>query len=236
MGDSMEPNSTHRDEPGLESTLASMGPNELTDFALALEIEGVEKPDDSSRALEARGGLRRALTSFLPEKNHAFIGGIAALSYGARVGMTEDYDLLIGRDLLKDLTRLLEAQGAELMRTEPDIYFFHIKAAKLWIDVIVATSSLEIEALASVKTARYEGRRLRIVSPPHRAAMRVKAYAERPRRPAPFGGPPKIELDRQDILGLLRRKMIDPAAVRDVLRKHQPDLVPVFEGILAGGV
>src|SRR5437867_1339931 len=93
----------------LNMALTEMGPNHLTDFADALRIEGFRKPRKKGIYLvwESIGAFRTALVDFLQGKAHAFIGGVAARSYKAREVPTVDYDVMIARKHLKEITAFL---------------------------------------------------------------------------------------------------------------------------------
>lgn len=214
---------------GLDGALSEMGPNHLTEFADALVIEGVRKPGKEFYEMwDARGVFRGALADFLSGVNHAFIGGVASRSYGARLGPTQDYDVMIDREHLKGMTAFLEKRGATLKSTVEDTYQFRVASLKFDVDVRVARSSLDREALAKAKGASYEGRKLRIVRAEHLAAMKAKSYSER-REIIPQG-----PLDAEDIRGLIAVGKTTASAVRAVLRRHRPDLLPVLEEILSG--
>ena len=172
-----------REPAGLEEVLSEMGPNHATEFADALDIEGYRKPEEGYFPLwQPIGKFREALVGFLEDKAHAFIGGIAARSYGAREAPTQDYDVMIDSGHLKEMTAFLEKQGAVLKGTVEDTYMFRVEPLKFDFDVRVARSTMDREALARAKGATFGGRKLRIVTPEYLAAMKVKACDERNER------------------------------------------------------
>jgi len=211
---------------GLEEALSEMGPNHATDFADGLEIEGYRRPEKGFFPLwESIGKFREALVDFLKDTTHAFIGGIAVRSYGAREAPTMDYDVMVDSGQLKALTTFLEKQGAVLKSTAEDIYMFRVEPLKFDFDLRVAKSPMDREALASTKGAGFEGRKLRIVTPDYLAAMKVKAYSERKESE-------KGRLDASDVRGLIEIGATDRKAVESILKKHRPDLLPELEEIL----
>jgi len=218
---------------GLEEALWESGPNPLTEFADALQFEGKPMmPPDVQARWEDLGRFREALTAFLSGKNSvAFIGGVAVRSYGGILRMplrpTGDFDLLVDDALLKELTKFLETQGAVLDSTDEDTYFFYIKALSFHLDVTTARTPFMEECLATAKGAKFQERKLRIVTPTALVAMKVKAFSER-RNPA------KKEIDRKDVCGLLEAGATTEEAVREFLAKHRPDLLPTLAEILAG--
>jgi len=216
-----------RGELGLDEALSEMGPNHATEFADALEIEGFPKPKGGHFPLwESIGRFREALTDFLAGKDHAFIGGVAVRSYGAREAPTKDYDVMVDSRHLKEITSFLEGQGAALKGTVEDTYQFRVEHLKFDFDVRVATSPLDREALAAAKGATFSGRKLRIVQSDHLAAMKVKAYSERK-------GSVKGQLDASDVRGLIGVGATTEDAVRGALKKHRPDLLAELDEILA---
>lgn len=212
---------------GLGQALDEMGPNPLTEFADGLEIEGHPKPPGGHFPMwESIGRFRDALTEFLQGKDHAFIGGVAARSYAARGVPTKDFDVLVDVRHLKEFTSFLEADGARLAGTVEDTYAFRIPSLGFDFDVRVARSGLDQEALSKAKGASYAGRKLRIVAPEHLAAMKVKAYSERK-------DSDKGRLDASDIRGLLAVGATTEEAIRAVLEKHRPDLLPELDEVLS---
>jgi len=205
-----------------------MGPNHATEFADALEIEGYPKPKGGYYPVwESIGKFREALVDFLAGKEHAFIGGLAVRSYGAREGPTKDYDVMVDAAHLKELTEFLDREGAALKGTVADTYQFRVDALKFDFDLRVARSALDREALNMAKGATFGGRRLRIVTPEHLAAMKVKAYSERKESE-------KGRTDAADVRGLIEAARTTEEAVRKILEKHRPDLVPELEEIVKG--
>jgi hypothetical protein len=211
---------------GLGQALDEMGPNALTEFADGLEIEGHPKPPGGHFPMwESIGEFRDALTGFLQGKDHAFIGGVAARSYAARGVPTRDFVVLIDARHLKEFTSFLEREGAKFAGTVEDTYAFRIPSLGFDIDVRVARSPLDREALSKAKGASYAGRKLRIVSPHHLAAMKVKAYSERK-------DSDKGRLDASDIRGLLAVGATTEEGIRSLLKTHRPDLLPELDEVL----
>lgn len=212
--------------PGLDGALDEMGPNHLTGFADLLEIEGHPKPHGGHFPMwESIGKFRDAFTESLVAKDHAFIGGVAVRSYGARETPTKDYDVMVDPKHLREITAFLEAQGAELKDSVEDTYHFRVETLKLDFDLRVARSPMDREALSKAKGATYAGRKLRIVTPDYLAAMKVKAFSERK-------GSEKGRLDAADVRGLVEVGATTEDAVRDILKRHRPDLLPELDGIL----
>lgn len=212
---------------GLESALWEVGPNHLTEFADALQFEGKPKVSGAKqKKWEALGRFRDELTRFLADKKAAFIGGVAVRSYGGRTTPTIDYDVLIDSGLLKPMTRILETLGGSLQGTVEETYHFYIAGPEIDLDVRVARTSLDQEALATRKQAAWEGRRLGIVTPKALAAMKVKAYSERKKQP-------EGATDRADVKGLIAVGATTEQEVRRMLKKHRPDLLPELDEILA---
>jgi len=211
---------------GLEEALWEAGPNPVTDFADALEHEGrYDMPPDEKDRWEALGRFRDALTQFLAGKEAAFIGGVAVRSYGGRTTATVDFDFLVAPALLKDVTSFLESEGGELKGTVESTYSFRVKPCALNVDVRLAQSPLDQEALKNAGPSRFKGRKLRIVRPDFLAAMKVKAYSERK-------GQPEGDQDRKDVQGLVRVGSASPEAIREILKRHRPDLAPELDEIL----
>lgn len=214
---------------GLAEALSEMGPNHATEFADALAIEGVEKPIDGvHRVTESLGRFRDALVDFLQVKAHAFAGGVAVRSYGARVTPTNDYDFLIDPAQLSDVMAFMEGQRAVLQGVSEDTFLFTLKFETLifHVDVLAARSPLHREVLEKAKAAFYAGRKLRIATPDCLAAMKVKAYHERLDED-------KRRTDRADVVGLLTTRQASESGIRDILKRHRPDLLPVLDEILA---
>jgi len=211
---------------GLEEALWEAGPNPVTDFADALECEGrYDMPPDEKDRWEALGRFRDALTQFLAGKEAAFIGGVAVRTYGGRTTATVDFDFLVAPSLLKDVTSFLESEGAELKGTVESTYSFRVKPCALNVDVRLAQSALDQEALQTGGTSRFRGRQLGIVRPDFLAAMKVKAYSERK-------GQSEGDQDRKDVQGLVRVGSTSPEAIREILKRHRPDLVSELDEIL----
>jgi hypothetical protein len=211
---------------GIEDALWEAGPNPVTDFADTLEFEGKQKmPSDKQEKWEALGRFRDELTKYLSGKNAAFIGGVAVRSYGGRTAATIDFDVLVDPKLLKETTKFLESEGGILMGTQENTYHFRIKGPAIDLDIRVAKGSLDEDALAGAKPAKFEGRKLKIVLAGALAAMKVKAYSERKNEP-------QGKIDRADVRGLLKVGATNEVEVRQMLKKHRPDLLPEFEEIL----
>jgi hypothetical protein len=211
---------------GLERALWEAGPNPVTDFADALEFEGRRQmPPDEKKQWDALGRFRDALTGFLVGKEAAFIGGVAVRTYGGRRTATVDFDFLVAPALLKGVTSFLEGQGGALKSTVESTYSFYVEPCRLDVDVRVAESALDKEALETAGESRFKGRKLRIVRPDFLAAMKVKAYSERK-------GQPEGDQDRKDVQGLVGVASTSPEAIREILKRHRPDLTADLEEIL----
>lgn len=215
----------HQISVGLDQALMEAGPNPVTEFADALQFEGKPSMPPKERAeWEALGRFRDDLTTFMEGKSAAFIGGVAVRSYGGRTTATLDFDVLIDASLLKEFTAFIERQGGELGSTVESTYSFFIRPCALDVDLRVATSPLDVEALSTAQTTRYQDRRLLLVSATPLAAMKLKAYSERKAFDAG-------QQDRRDVLGLLREATSE-AALRDLLTRHRPDLLSELDEIL----
>lgn len=216
----------HQVVVGLEQALWEAGPNPVTDFADALECEGrYQMPPDEKKQWEALGRFRDALTEFLVGKDAAFIGGVAVRTYGGRTTATVDFDFLVAPSLLKEVTSFLEGQGGTLKSTVESTYSFHVEPCRLAVDVRLAESALDKEALQTAGDSRFKGRKLRIVRPNFLAAMKVKAYSERK-------GQPEGDQDRKDVQGLVRVGSTSPEAIREILTRLRPDLASDMDEIL----
>ncbi len=214
--------------PGLAQALAEMGPNELTELADELQIDGFDRPAGGFFPMwQSIGAFRDDLVHFLSGKRHAFIGGVAARSYGAREGPTFDYDIMIATDVLQDVNAFLEKNGAVLKGTVEDTCMYRVTSLAFDVDVRVARSGLDRAALDAAKPATYRDTRLGIVMPVHLAAMKVKAFSER-------ADSDKGRNDRLDIIGLIRTGATTEEAIRDVLQAHRPDLLTTLERMLEG--
>ncbi len=212
--------------PGLAQALAEMGPNELTELADELQIDGFERPSGGFFPMwQTIGAFRDDLVQFLSGKRQAFIGGVAVRSYGAREGPTFDYDILIASEHLQEVHSFLEKSGATLKGTIEDTYLYRVTSLAFDVDVRVARSDLDRAALAGAKTATYRGVRLGIVAPVHLACMKVKAFSERAETD-------KGRMDRLDVLGLLRTGATTAEAVRGGLLAHRPDLIATFDRMI----
>jgi hypothetical protein len=112
------------------------------------------------------------------------------------------------------------------MGSTENTYHFNLKKLNLDLDVRVAKSSLDEAALAAAKPAKFQGRKLKIVLGKDLAAMKVKAYSERKNDPQGI-------VDRDDVRGLLRVGAATELEVRQMLKKHRPDLLPELDEILS---
>ncbi len=210
---------------GLGRALEEMGPNHLTDFADSLTIDGHPKPQKGHFPMwEDIGSFREAFTDFLGGIEHAFIGGVAARSHGARRTPTIDYDVLVPRKRLQETTAFLERLGGKLAGTVESTYTFRMEFLGFDVDVRVADSPLDREALQEAETADFKGRKLKIAAVNHLVAMKVKAYAG---RKGGEGG----EQDKRDVIGYLALPKASLESVRDILRRHRPDLLPELDEI-----
>lgn len=216
----------HQVRVGLDRALWEAGPIPVTDFADALECEGkYTMPPKEREQWEALGRFRDALTTFLEDKNVAFIGGVAVRTYGGRLTPTVDFDLLVERSFLKDITAFLEAQGGVLQGTVENTYSFFLEPCALDFDLRVAESALDKEELATANPAPFKGRRLQIVRAGLLAAMKVKACRERKDQPEGVQ-------DRDDVRGLIRSGATTEFEIREILTRFRPDLLRELEEIL----
>jgi hypothetical protein len=137
-----------------------------------------------------------------------------------------DYDIMIDQAGLSIAHKFLETQGAALRDSVKDTYQYVVEPIRLDVDVRIARSGLDREALAAAVAATYRTRRLRIVRADHLAAMKVKAYSERKNHP-------KGRQDGDDVRNLIVHGRTSASSVRDVLSRHRPDLLTHLDEILA---
>lgn len=210
---------------GLLRALDEMGPNHLTEFADELEIEGRPKPPGGYFPMwESIGTFREKLTDLMVGKEMAFAGGVAVRSYGARPGPTGDYDILTSLADEKLLWPFLLELGFMHRGPFGDADKFTHKEMGFDVDVLRASSPLYREALAMARPSTWRGRKLKIVSHDHLAAMKVKGYAERL-------GEKKREIDRKDFLGLLKTGA-EVERVKDILQRLAPEFLPALNELL----
>jgi hypothetical protein len=216
--------------PDLEETLSEMGPNHATEFADALAIEGVETSDRTFHMTwESLGKFRESFTDFLTGIRHAFVGGVAVRSYKARLEPTLDYDVMVDAAEMPRVMAFMEKNGVQWtgMAEDGATHFFVLRLhGRLFhVDVREAKTALDREALDGARPASYGERKLRILEAGHLAALKIEAYAARK-------DTPKGRLDAQDVAGLLSVGAATEAAVRDILRRHRPELMKELDEIL----
>ncbi len=202
----------------LEITFLEMSQNAVIDLADRV----AERP---SREGDAGPFLER-FAAFLQGKRFALIGGVAVRAY-LRDRPTMDLDVMIDEAHWDAIRRFLHEERAESNATVENTYCYNIPGTELLLDVRLARSLLDREALAHFVAGRYKRWQLRVVQPNHLVAMKVKAYADRK-------GTRKGRRDRDDILDLLADRA-SADAVRQILLTHRPDLVELFDQVRREG-
>ncbi len=206
----------------LERTLLEMSRNPLIELADNLARDA----DIRSKEEGDAGPFLEALAEFLQGRQFAIIGGVAVRSY-VRDRPTLDFDLMISDAEWPDLVRFLSEHGAESAGSVEDTFLYTFGDFKLDLDIRIARSDLDREALGAVVTRRFKKWILRVVKPDHLAAMKLKAHSERK-------GTRKGDRDRNDVLDLLAGHASE-AALRELLGRHRPDLIAVLEEVLRAG-
>lgn len=169
------------------------------------------------------GPFIERLVDFLQGKTHALIGGLAVRAY-VRVRPTKDFDVMIDARHWTEMRSFLAREGAESVGAVEDTFLYTFPSFRMDVDVRLANTPLDREAVASVVERPYHGKTLRVVDPAHLATMKVKAFEER-------RGTPKGE-QAADVRQLIGQKLADELDVRKVLERHRPDLLRVLDEIL----
>ena len=202
----------------LEVTLLEMSHNVVIELADRV----AERPTRESDA----GPFLERFAAFLQGKTFALIGGVAVRAY-LRDRPTMDLDVMIDEAHWDAMRRFLHDERADSTATVEDTYCYSIPGTELLLDVRLARSPLDRDALAHILVGRYKRWQLRVVQPNHLVAMKVKAYAERK-------GTRKGRRDRDDIVDLLADRA-SAEIVRELLVTHRPDLVELFDRIRQDG-
>ncbi len=202
----------------LELTLLEMSHNAVIELADRV----AERPTREGDA----GPFLERFAAFLQGETFALIGGVAVRAY-LRDRPTMDLDVMIDEAHWDAMRRFLHQENADSTATVEDTYCYNIPGTELLLDVRLARSPLDRDALAHFVVGRYKRWQLRVVQPNHLVAMKVKAYAERK-------GTRKGRRDRDDILDLLGDRA-SAEVVRDLLLAHRPDLVELFDRIRREG-
>ncbi|MBI4566068.1 MAG: hypothetical protein HY716_15385 [Planctomycetes bacterium] len=210
-----------RSSADLEATLIEMGRHPLLDLADELSGEAEERMREEGDS----GPFIERLAEFLQGKNHALIGGLGVRAY-VRQRPTLDFDVMIDPKHWTEMRRFLVREGADSAGSVEDTYLFRFERFKLGLDVRLARSPLDQDALRNTEARPFKRWKLRIVKPNHLAAMKVKAFSERK-------GSPQGDQDRQDVLRLIETGKASRQGVRAVLKKHRPDLLAEFESFFA---
>src|SRR5262245_48332870 len=93
---------------------------------------------------------------------------------------------------------------------------------KMGLDVRLAKSPLDQEALLNYVERPFKRWKLRVVKPDSLVAMKLKAYSER-------RGSPQGDQDRRDVLHLVSGKHATDKRARSILKKHRPELISVLD-------
>lgn len=207
--------------PDLERSIEEMSYHPI--LAIADELSGeaeVRRTEEGDP-----GPFLARLITFLERIDHAISGGLAVRTY-LRERPTLDFDVLISEDAWEPTRAFASREGLQLRSAAEDIYSFGVPGTKMEFDVLVARSPLWKAALASTVKRKVFGTSVRVLKPDALAAMKVKSYSERK-------GLPPGDADKMDIRRLVEKGLARPGAVRGILRRHRPDLLPTLDEILA---
>ncbi len=203
----------------MERTLLEMSRNPLIELADDLAGDSDVRLREEGDA----GPFIERLAEFLQGKDSAILGGVAVRSY-VRGRPTLDLDVMIDARHWQDMVRFLAEQGAQSTGCIENTFMYAFADFKLDLDVRIARTDLDREALQAVLTRRFKRWMLRVVQADFLAAMKVKACSER-------AGTEKGDQDRRDVQRLVAGPTSEPA-VRSILQRHRPDLLATLDGIL----
>ncbi|MBI4612698.1 MAG: hypothetical protein HY720_03725 [Planctomycetes bacterium] len=205
----------------LEASLIEMTRHPLLVLADELSGEAQMRREDEGDP----GPFIERLVDFLQGRGHAIIGGLAVRAY-VRIRPTNDFDVMMSPENWDAIRSFLAAEDAECSSSVEETYLYTFRSFKLDLDVRLARSPLDRAALDHTEARAYRGRTLAVVEANYLAAMKVKAYSERKELP-------KGEQDSKDVRRLIRANKADEKAVRAILARHRPDLLPELGEILA---
>ena len=204
----------------LELSLIEISRNPLVELADELSGEADVRKKDEGDA----GPFIGHLAEFLQDKEHALIGGLGVRAY-VRERPTFDFDVMISPGHWTEMRKFLSRHGAEASGSVEQTYMYSFPDFKMGLDVRLAKSPLDQEAIQNTIARPFKKWKLQVVKADYLAAMKVKAYSERKEQP-------QGEQDKRDVLRLLAGKHARTSAVQSILKKHRPDLLPELEEIL----
>lgn len=207
-------------KPSLEHSIYEMTRHPLLELADELSGEAELRRKEEGDA----GPFIDRLAKFLQGKEHGIIGGLGVRAH-IRLRPTDDFDIMIDTKHWNEMKEFVRQEGLEHEFSIESTHKYKVPATRMELDVRLAESPLDKEALQNVFERPYHGMPLRVVKANHLVAMKVKAYSERKEYP---GG----RQDRTDVLDLLKLGKADEQAVRAILKKHRPDLLPELDEIL----
>lgn len=203
----------------LERTLLEMSRNPLVQLADDLAGDAGARYGEEGDA----GPFLDRLAEFLQGKDAAISGGVAVRAF-VRERPTLDLDVMIDERHWSDMVRFLADQGAQSTGCIESTFMYAFADFRLDLDVRVAKTGLDREALQATLPRRFKKWKLQVVQPDFLAAMKVKAFAERSETA-------KGDQDRRDVQRLVAGPTTEPA-VRAILARHRPDLLATLEEIL----
>lgn len=205
----------------LARALTEMGRTPLLDLA-----DEMSEESDRRRLEEGDPAtFIEQFADFLQKRKHAFIGGIAVRTY-LRQRPTDDLDVMVDASAWDDARRFVSSEHGESVGQVGETTTYEFPDFTMEVDIRVARSPLDIEALDGAVERPFKGRRLKVVHPNHLVAMKVRAFSERKQQP---GG----DQDRKDVRRLFTAALASEASVRDILERLRPDLVPELNELLA---
>lgn len=207
-------------EGDLERSIVEMTYNALIALADELSGEGALRRREEGDA----GPFLGRLIEFLQGIDHAVCGELAMRAY-LRERPTLDFDVLVSEGAWEAVKDFVSREGLELLSTAEDIYSYAVPGSRVGLDVLVARSPLWKAALADSIERKVFGRTVRVLKPDFLAVLKVKSYGERK-------GLPGGDADRADILRLIGKGLALEGAVRDILRRYRPDLLPELDEVL----
>lgn len=204
----------------LERSIEEMSYHPL--LALADELSG--EADVRRREEGDPGPFLERLIAFLQGIEHAISGGLALRTY-LRERPTLDFDVLVSESAWERVQAFVSREGLTPLSAAQDIYSFGVPGTRMGFDVLVARSPLWKASLVDTVDRRVFGKTVRVLKPNFLAAMKVKSYSERKELPAG-------EADKNDVRRLVEKGLAIPDAVREILRRHRPDLLAELDEIL----